>query len=253
LESKLTPERWTEEPYASVLCYPRPSNTELRKRLKELRRLGIATLEFVGEKKVGNVSVLGKGCVGIVMIAYRNNERVALKIRRVDADRSSMRREARLLERANSVLVGPKLLGVSKNFLVSRFISGELLPEWLKKRRSETLTKAVLCGVLEQCLRLDFAGLDHGELSNAPKHVIVNRENKPCIVDFETASLHRRPSNVTSICQFLFVGGAVARTVAGELGEVDKDRVIEALRRYKNERNRRNFERILDVCGVQTT
>lgn len=250
MRSKLTPEKWTEEPYASVLCYPRPSNTELRKRLKELQRLGVVALEFVGEKRIGNVSVLGKGCVGVVIVAHRDSERFALKIRRVDADRSSMRREARLLERANSVRVGPRLVGVSKNFLVTRFISGWLLPEWLKKRRTKALTKTVLRDVLEQCLRLDMIGLDHGELSNAPKHIIVNRGNRPFIVDFETASLHRRPSNVTSICQFLFVGGAVARTIAEKLGEVDRDRVIEASRRYKNERNRRNFERVLDVCGI---
>jgi putative serine/threonine protein kinase len=218
--------------------------------LKELQRLGVVALEFVGEKRIGNVSVLGKGCVGVVIVAHRDSERFALKIRRVDADRSSMRREARLLERANSVRVGPRLVGVSKNFLVTRFISGWLLPEWLKKRRTKALTKTVLRDVLEQCLRLDMIGLDHGELSNAPKHIIVNRGNRPFIVDFETASLHRRPSNVTSICQFLFVGGAVARTIAEKLGEVDRDRVIEASRRYKNERNRRNFERVLDVCGI---
>lgn len=250
MESKLTSERWAEEPYASVLCYPRPSKRELGKRLKELRMLRITALEFVGKKRIGNVSVLGKGCVGVVIVAHRDSERFALKIRRVDADRSSMRREATLLQRANSVRVGPKLVGVSKNFLVTRFISGNLLPEWLKKRRIKALTKAVLRDVLEQCFRLDMIGLDHGELSHAPKHIIIDRENKPFIVDFETASLRRRPSNVTSICQFLFVGGAVARTVAGKLGEVDKDRVIEALRRYKNERNRRNFDRILDVCSV---
>jgi putative serine/threonine protein kinase len=250
LKSKLTPEKWTEEPYASVLCYPRPSKTELAKRLQELQRLGIAALEFGGEKKIGNVSVVGKGCVGIVILAYRNNEKVALKIRRVDADRLSMRHEAKLLEKANSVHVGPKLLGVSKDFLVTHFISGELLPAWLKKRRRKALTRAVLRDVMEQCLRLDLAELDHGELSNAPKHIIVNRGNKPFIVDFETASLHRRPSNVTSICQFLFISAAVARIVTGKLGEVSRNSVIEALRRYKNERNHRNFKRILGVCGV---
>lgn len=43
--------------------------------------------------------------------------KVALKIRRTDADRSQMYHEADMLKKANSVDVGPKLLDVSENFL----------------------------------------------------------------------------------------------------------------------------------------
>ena len=249
----ITTEKLSEEPYASILCYPRPSRTELKKRLRELQRLRITALEFTGEKEAFNTPVLGKGCVGIVTIACRNGEKVALKIRRVDADRARMQGEAEMLRRANSVRVGPKLLGVSKNFLLMRFIDGFLLPEWLEKRRRKAPIRKVLGEILEQCWRLDMAGLDHGELSHAPKHIIVDEEDTPFIVDFETASLNRRPSNVTSICQFLFISGLVAKKVAGRLGEKDKGAIIEALRSYKNNRTRENFEGVLRACGLYTT
>lgn len=134
-------ERLFEEPYASILCYPRPTRTEIRKRLKELQRLGITALEFTGKKQVGSTFVLGKGCIGIVTLAHRNNERVALKIRRTDADRASMLREAKLLKKANLADVGPKLLNASKNFLEMQFVDGELLPKWLEKRVSKTRVK----------------------------------------------------------------------------------------------------------------
>jgi putative serine/threonine protein kinase len=110
--------------------------------------------------------------------------------------------------------------------------------------------KRVLREILEQCWRLDGAGLDHGELSHAPKHIIVDEDGKPFIVDFETASQNRRPSNVTSICQFLFISGAVAESVAEKLGERDKTVVVEALRAYKDCRSRGNFERVLEACGL---
>lgn len=243
-------EKLSEEPYLSILCYPRPSKAELKKRLKELQKLEVKALEFSGEKEAFNIPVLGKGYVGIVTIAYRNGEKIALKIRRVDADRSRMQHEAEMLEKANSVHVGPKLLGVSKNFLLMQFIDGDLLPKWLEKRREKTQVRKVIREVLEQCWRLDKAGLDHGELSHAPKHIIINKRGKPFIVDFETASIIRKPSNVTSICQFLFISGTVAKKVAEKLGEKDKKAVIEALRRYKNDRTRENFEKILKVCGL---
>jgi len=240
-------EKLSEEPYASIMCYPKPSKAELKKRLKELQKLGVKAIEFSGEKRAFNVSVLGKGCVGIVTIAHIDGEKAALKIRRVDADRSRMQQEAEMLKKANSVRVGPRLLGVSKNFLLMQFVEGDLLPKWLEKRRKKAEIRRVLREVLEQCWRLDEAGLDHGELSHAPKHIIINREGKPFIVDFETASVNRKTSNVTSICQFLFISGVVAKMVAEKLGEKDKEAIIAALRLYKADRSRENFERILDV------
>jgi putative serine/threonine protein kinase len=240
-----------DEPYATIICYPRPSRVELRKRLKELEELGVSAIEFSGEKQVLNLHVLGKGCVGLVVKAYQvSGEAVALKIRRVDADRSMMRHEAEMLRVANSINVGPKLLGVSKNFLVMQFVEGDLLPKWLENCRSRKRVKNVLREVLEQCWRLDEAGLDHGELSHAPKHIIVDMVDRPFIVDFETASLNRKPSNVTSITQFLFISGMVAEKVRQKIGEKDKNAIIEALRRYKAEGSRRSFEEILKACGI---
>ncbi|MGC8998413.1 MAG: RIO1 family regulatory kinase/ATPase [Candidatus Bathyarchaeia archaeon] len=240
-----------EESFASILCYPEPSKAEVEKRLKELEKLGVTALEFCGEKQVANLKVLGKGCVGIVVKAFRESgEAVALKIRRVDADRAMMLHEAEMLKVANSVGVGPQFLGVSKNFLVMQFVEGILLPEWLEKCRGKTRLKMVLRDILEQCWRLDRAGLDHGELSHASKHVIVDSHGKPVIVDFETASQNRKPSNVTSIAQFLFISGTVAQKIAQKLGEKDKEAVVEALRRYKADGSRQNFEALLSVCNL---
>jgi putative serine/threonine protein kinase len=246
----LSIEKLGEEPYASIICYPRSNLVELRKRLKELRKLGVEALEFCGGKEALGIRVLGKGCVGIVTIAYREGKKAALKIRRVDADRVCMQIEAKKLRRANLSHVGPELLNVSRNFLLMQFIEGDLLLAWLEKERVRASIKTVLRDILEQCWRLDRAGLDHGELSNASKHVIVDGKNVPSIVDFESASLNRRPSNVTSICQFLFFSGLTAEKVAEKLGKKDKNLIISVLRDYKNERRRENFDRVLKTCGL---
>jgi putative serine/threonine protein kinase len=130
------------------------------------------------------------------------------------------------------------------------FIEGVLLIDWLETKRSRILIRKVLREILEQCWSLDRIGLDHGELSHAPKHVIVSKEDKPVIVDFESASLNRRPSNVTSICQFLFLGDEPAKILAKKLGTVDRETVFEALRRYKNDRTFENFETVLTAFGL---
>jgi putative serine/threonine protein kinase len=161
-----------------------------------------------------------------------------------------MQHEAEMLKTANSLNVGPRFLDASKNFLLMQFIEGDVFPEWLKKDQTRTEIQKVLREILEQCWRLDKAGLDHGELSHAPRHIIITKESNPFIVDFETASVSRKLSNITSICQFFFFSGLVADTICEKLGERDEDAIVEALRTYKACRSRRNFRKVAEVCGL---
>jgi putative serine/threonine protein kinase len=154
-----------------------------------------------------------------------------------------------MLAKANSVQVAPSLISVSKNFLLMQLIDGDLLLDWLDAQKEKKPLRNVLNNILEQCWRLDNIGLDHGELSKAPKHLIVDKTQKPFIVDFETASLNRKPANVTSVCQFLFTSqGTVAKAVAELLGERNREEIIWALRLYKKDRIRENFDHVLQVC-----
>jgi putative serine/threonine protein kinase len=242
-------EKLTEEPYASVVCYPRANPSAMQDRILELQQLGVTAVEFSGKTSASNIPVLGKGYVGVVALAFVDGQRVALKMRRIDADRESLEHEAELLVKANGIHVGPKFLAVSRNFLLMQLIDGDLLQDWLETCRDKQLTRKVLVDILEQCWRLDEAGLDHGELSKAPKHLLVNGADEPFIVDFETASLERKVINVTSVCQFLFQGNSeVAGIISMMFGKKDRAQLIGALKRYKKDRNRANFEEILKIA-----
>ena len=241
----------TQEPYTSVLCFPTSNKTELQSRIQELSSHGVASIEFSGTASLFGVAVpiLGKGFVGIVVVAYINGERAALKIRRSDADRADLLHEASMMSKANFVDVAPRLIASSKNFLLMQLIDGNLLPNWLKTNKEPASVKQVLRQVLEQCFRLDQAGLDHGELSNAPKHLLVDKAEKPFIVDFETASVQRRVANVTSVCQYLFAGNSSASKILSEIfGERDRLELVDVLKAYKKNKTRANFESIIEFC-----
>ena len=80
------------------------------------------------------------------------------------------------------------------------YLDGIKISQWintLKGVGSVKKLKNTLRKILEDCYRLDEIGFDHGELSNISKHVIVGEENST-IIDFESSSTNRRPSNVTS-------------------------------------------------------
>jgi putative serine/threonine protein kinase len=238
-----------EEPYASVVCYPRATPDEMQPRIEELKRLGVEAVEFSGKASAFTLSVLGKGYVGIVTTAHVQGKKLALKMQRVDSERESLEREAELLAMANTVRAGPQFAAVTKHFLLMELIDGYLLEEWLTTHRSNTAVRTVLTDILEQCWRLDEIGLDHGELSKAPKHLLVNKLDIPFIVDFETASTQRNASNVTSVCQFLFQGNSeVCKAIANIIGERDRPQLLEALRNYRKNRNRQNFKSLLKRC-----
>ncbi len=252
--NKISLQHLDKESYNKIICYPKYTLKEFKQRLGELERLHVNMVEFIGPKKIYNIPVLGKGCVGIVIAAYRKDKKVALKIRRTDADRVTMQNEAKMLQKANKISVGPQFLGRTKNFLLMEYVKGKLLPEWINTiagKGAKTRLRGVLQSVLEQAWSLDNAGLDHGELSHAPKHVIVMSSDKPCIVDFETASTSRQVSNVTSLSQYFFIKSQIAKLIHKKIGVINENELISTLRIYKSRRTRRNFEAILTKCGLQ--
>lgn len=218
-------------------------------RISELQEHGISSVDFTGKNSVFSLPILGKGFVGIVIKANIDRNTVAVKIRRVDASRKELQHEAKMLLEANSVQVGPKFQSVSKNCLLMELINGNLLPLWLKSHSEKRFVKSVFKDLLNQCRRLDRLGLDHGELSKAPKHIIIDKKMKPYIFDFETASNTRNVSNVTSICQFLFLSyGPVGKTALKILGNRNRNKIIKVLKKYKTKKTNENFNLVLQAC-----
>jgi len=246
-------ERLSFEEHGLVLCYPKPSRGEFEARLSELRQLGVEALEFSGGKLVGRLHVLGKGNSALIVKAWARGERFALKVRRLDSGKPDVAHEAELTRAANRVNVGPRLHASTLNMLLMELVEGLSLPAWLGlpggKPPGREEVSSFLSKALWQCRRLDEAGIDHGELSRASKHIIVRRNCEPCIIDFEKASLKRRPSNVTSLTQFFLLKGAVASRITEVLGFISREDLIRRLRDYKVNPSNESFKSILSLIG----
>jgi len=240
-----------KEPYSIVLGYPKASRRQLKSRLTELKKLGVDDVSFQGPILIGKIAVLGKGYTGVVILAKKGAKRVALKIRRTDSPRESMAKETTLLEAANKAKVGPRLIESSDNFVVMEYLNGKKIYDWineLKGRRRVTKLKSVIKKVLEDCHSLDRAGLDHGELSNITKHVIVGKS--VTIIDFESSSLERRVSNVTSATQAVLIGSGLAKMVRRIYSAPSKQKIIKSLRQYKEDQTRESFDKVLEVLRL---
>ncbi len=248
----LSTSKLSVEPYLSIIGYPKASKKQVEQRISQMKKMGISSIYFQGDLKLGKINVLGKGYVGIVLLAKRKNKLVAVKIRRTDSQRKEMKSEAKLLEIANSSKVGPRLITSNKNFIIMEYLNGKKIGEWIKELKgkgSAAKLKSVIRKTLEDCYNLDKIGLDHGELSNISKHVIISK-SKATVIDFESASTKRKVSNVTSATQGIFIGSGISKSIKKIYKIPPKEKMVDALREYKHNPTRENFDKILKILKL---
>jgi putative serine/threonine protein kinase len=234
----------------SLVSYPRFSEAEYSQRIAEMKSLGVQALMLGnGRSTVNGHSICGKGCVGVVLRARTLKGVVALKIRRVDADRVSMEREASFHRMANGAGVGPLYLGHTENLMMMEFIGGQSIIDWVVSSTKDHFRR-VARSILDQCFSLDKIGLDHGELSRLGRHVIVSGGGDACIIDFESASTSRRTSNVTSAVQSLVLYGSVAARAKKIHAQIDTERTIALLRKYKETRTKESYDELLSLLAL---
>jgi putative serine/threonine protein kinase len=246
------------EIHGDVICYPGKDVQTFSARKAQLKKLGVKEVYFEGDSKVGNLGVIGKGCVSVVLKARIKGQDkiVALKCRRTDANRDNMQRDYELQKYANSFGVGPKAIAASDDFFAMEFIYGLKIGKWYEKlrtRSSKKFLRRLIRDSLTQCLLLDLHSLDHGELSNPSKHIMIRRDEesgslipKTVIIDYESAGRERKVSNVTSVAQFYFLSGYKSKKVQKILGfRYNKKKLILLLKEYKNEPEPEKLEQIL--------
>jgi putative serine/threonine protein kinase len=239
-------------PYIQVLTYPRPSLRSARSRIAQLGTLGVDELVFEGRAKVGRLGILGLGTVGIVVRARVGDRLFALKIRRTDANRPSMDREAELTTLVNRIGVGVPLRAHTRDMILMDLLEYQELHDWLRGLRgpgSRRAAREMVHSVLNQCRKLDIIGVDHGQLSNLRKHVVVS-EGRPWIIDFESAGTERRPKNVTTAAQYLFVGGRASPLIRRMLGIRETGPVVKLLADYKGDFSDYTYSKLLELLNL---
>jgi putative serine/threonine protein kinase len=79
---------------------------------------------------------------------------------------------------------------------------------------------------------------------------MVSKNNQISIVDFESASTKRKPSNVTSASQALLLsGGSISKIICKFIEKKEDEFLLNRLKKYKKRKNRQNFENILSIVN----
>jgi putative serine/threonine protein kinase len=228
-----------------LLTYPLFDENTYDSRMKELLTLDINSVFSFGKVQLHRICILGKGSVGLVTLVKSRKKYFVLKIRRTDANRPNMYDEVVYQSAANSMGIGPFLVNFSENFILMEFVRGFNIVDWYgsNKTVNDRILKCAAT-ILNQCFVLDCLKLDHGQLNRLDRHIKVSEEGKPTILDFESSSTGRRASNVTSVCQSIFLHGPIFSRLKGSI-EKDRELIMKCIRDYKRDMNYEKFEKIL--------
>lgn len=243
-------EEFWQSPARQLLAYPSGDEGTLARRWTELQTFGIEAIYACGPKTLAGLDMLGVGYCGVVLrVRHQGHDRV-LKVRREPAPKASLQTEAHMLLRANAVAVGPQYVTHSDNFLLMDYIVGPMLVDWLQASQTAEMIHSVVFHLIYQAYRLDQMGLDHGDLRCITAHALVESD-VPVLIDFSGASLDRRPANVTTLVQGLFISTRIAKLLCPWFPQVNKSELIDHLRCYKQQPASVHLRQLFQFLGLK--
>ncbi len=235
----------------SLICYPKFSKVNYATKIKDLFSLNLKFVLLEGNTILYNNNILGKGCEGLVLkVENVKNEIMALKIKRTDSCRFSMKNEFDFYKLANMYKIGPKVCSYTVDMLLMEYLEGISVENWfLKTKLDSYLIKKVVISILNQCFILDKINLDHGQLNKLYNHIIISPDDLKCtIIDFESASTIRKVSNLTSAFQGILFKGIISKQIQKYINyENKKNEFLKLLKEYKKNISKENFDSIISL------
>lgn len=110
--------------------------------------------------------------------------------------------EAQMLLQVNKHNIGPRYVSHDTNTIRMQYVQGERIDEYLTTHTRQEITK-VLKEVLEQMKQLDELGINKAEMNNPYKHIIIDEQDKPVLIDWERAKHSLRVQNTNQFHEYL--------------------------------------------------
>jgi predicted Ser/Thr protein kinase len=197
-------------------------------------------------KGITKLTFFTKGKRGLLYTGLYKNKKVVVKTKLPESRAiARIEIEAQWLKSLNKHNIGPKFLFSTKDCIVYEFVEGVFLPEFIEKTIKKSIILA-LKRILDQCFILDKLNINKEEMHNPYKHIIITKDKKAVLIDFERANYSKKPKNVTQFCQYL-TSGTMSVLLKRKGIKIDKKKIIELAKEYKNKQNLTNFNKIIKI------
>src|ERR687886_760239 len=120
----------------NFICYPKFTTANYTIKIKEFFEKELRFVIMEGNTILYNNNILGKGCEGLVLkVENKKNEIMAVKIKRTDSCRFSMKNEFDFYRLANTYKIGPVVYAYTNNILLMDFLDGISIQNWFSKTK----------------------------------------------------------------------------------------------------------------------
>jgi len=205
-----------------------------------------ALLKTLEQKTIKNINYFSKGKRGFVFTGLFKSKKIAIKIKNPESKAIlRINNEIEYLKILNIKNIGPKLLFSDKNFLVYEFVDGDSIMDYLKNNKKDNIKK-IIKKIMGQMFVMDKLKINKEEMSHPQKHIIIDKKNKPILIDFERTHYVLKPSNVTQFSDFL-ISNNIIKIFKNNKIDINKNKIINAAKQYKKQQNKENFNNILKL------
>ena len=200
-------------------------------------------LKKLESKGIKNIKYLTKGHRGLLFTGIYKNKKIIIKTKNPQSKAiGRIENEAKWLKKLNKYYIGPKLKFIGDDFFIYEFIDGDFIVDYLRKSNKKNIKK-IIKNIFNQLFVLDELKIDKEEMHHPLKHVIISK-NKHYLIDFERTHYSQNPKNVTQFCQFL-ISKKVSEILKYKKIIIDRNKIIELAKVYKNSPINKNFKKIL--------
>lgn len=200
------------------------------------------------KRGVTKILPLTKGHRGLIHIGRWKNRKITIKSQRRDIDaKETVDNEVKQLRLLNRKGIGPKVIFSGKDYFAYSYIEGHFIKKWLE--RKETKKKdalIVIRRVFDQMFTMDQMGLNKEEMHHPLKHIIVQKNNRPVLLDFERCRPRDKVHNVTQFAQFMISGRMIPVLDRLKI-RINLLEMLNRARKYSENKSIERFEDILDL------
>jgi len=196
------------------------------------------------KNKIKDIKYFTKGHRGILFSGNFKHKKVMIKAKLPQSKAiGRIENEAKWLKILNKKNIGPRLLFSKKDYFTCQFIEGDFIIEYLKKSNKEKIKKTIK-DIFNQLFILDKLKVNKEEMHRPVKHIIINKKNKPSLLDFERCHIALRPKNVTQFCQFL-ISGNIPKILKEKGIKINKNKIMKLAADYKKNISKEKLEKII--------
>jgi len=202
-------------------------------------------LKELEKKGITDIQKIAKGHRGLIYKAQFKNKTIVIKKKRPESKAvGRMQNEAKWLKILNKKGIGPKFRFAAKDYFAYDYVEGEFLPLFLEKA-SKNKTKKVLTEIFKQCFILDKLKINKEEMHRPLKHVLIDKNLKVTMIDFERTHKTNNPKNSTQFIQYLSKA-PVMRLLRKKGFKYNRKQLLNFAKEYKKKTSAKNMVNIIE-------